>query len=141
MHEQRIEQLNGGSQVTAPGFSAHYASNNANEKRDSRGNFSQNNRGNSSSRGRGRGGRFGGKRLYCQLCTKPSHHAFQCYHRFDQNFVRPNPSNNVTNQPSGVQSQAGQAFIGQFVPNTNHTVSPQGSSYQDFQQQFNTYSL
>ncbi|KAL5748202.1 hypothetical protein ACOSQ2_025499 [Xanthoceras sorbifolium] len=74
MHEQRIEHLSSSSQVTIPGLSANYAANNTGDKKDQRGSHYPTNR--SGSRGRGRGGRYGGRRLYCQLCTKPGHHAF-----------------------------------------------------------------
>ncbi|KAL5751568.1 hypothetical protein ACOSQ2_022075 [Xanthoceras sorbifolium] len=73
MHEQRIESLNSTFQMSINGASTNYASNNNTERRDQHGGSSYNR---NSSRGRGRGGRFGGRRLYCQLCTKPSHHVF-----------------------------------------------------------------
>ncbi|KAL5759323.1 hypothetical protein ACOSQ2_018161 [Xanthoceras sorbifolium] len=72
MHEQRIEQLN--SPNNFGGISANFVTNNAGDKRDHRGGSNYNRGG---QRGRGRGGRFGGRKLYCQLCTKPGHHAFQ----------------------------------------------------------------
>ncbi|KAL5825256.1 hypothetical protein ACOSQ3_021319 [Xanthoceras sorbifolium] len=74
MHEQRIEELN--SPNNFGGHAANYAANNT--RGGIPGGFNRH-----GSRGRGRGGRFGGRKLYCQLCTKPGHHAFQCYHRFD----------------------------------------------------------
>ncbi|KAL5772768.1 hypothetical protein ACOSQ2_012692 [Xanthoceras sorbifolium] len=80
MHEQRIEELNSPNNFGGP--AANYAANNT--RGGNPGGFNR-----SGSRGRGRGGRFGGRKLYCQLCTKPGHHVFQCYHRFDQQFVRP----------------------------------------------------
>ncbi|KAL5745598.1 hypothetical protein ACOSP7_026744 [Xanthoceras sorbifolium] len=83
MHEQRIESLNSTSQVSINGSSANYASNNNAERKDQRGGSSYNRNG---SRIRGKGGRSEGMRPYCQLCTKPGHHTFQCYHRFDQHF-------------------------------------------------------
>ncbi|KAL5861380.1 hypothetical protein ACOSQ4_002676 [Xanthoceras sorbifolium] len=92
MHEQRIEQLN--SPNNFGGISANFVTNNAGDKRDHRGGSNYNRGG---QRGRGRGGRFGGRKLYCQLCTKPGHHAFQCFHRFDQQFVRPQPSHYTNN--------------------------------------------
>ncbi|KAL5822970.1 hypothetical protein ACOSQ4_020870 [Xanthoceras sorbifolium] len=101
MHEQRIEQLNSASQVSIGGASANFASNNHGGNRDQRGGPNYNRNG---PRGRGRGGRNGGRKLYCQLCTKPGHQAFQCYHRFDQHFTRPVPSNNSSNNSS-------QAFV------------------------------
>ncbi|KAL5839812.1 hypothetical protein ACOSQ4_012420 [Xanthoceras sorbifolium] len=77
IHEQRIEELNSSSSFGGP--TANYAATNA--RRGNSGNFNRH-----GSRSRGRGGRFGGRNLYCQLCTKPSHHAFQCFYRFDQQF-------------------------------------------------------
>ncbi|KAL5840728.1 hypothetical protein ACOSQ3_013407 [Xanthoceras sorbifolium] len=56
MHEQRIEELNS-SNSFAP--TANFASNNARDQRGNSG-FNRN-----SSRDRGRGGRSGGKKLYC----------------------------------------------------------------------------
>ncbi|KAL5735557.1 hypothetical protein ACOSP7_030026 [Xanthoceras sorbifolium] len=103
MHEQMIESLNSISQLSIHGASTNYASNNNAERKDQRGgsNYNRN-----SSKGRGKGGRSGGRKLYCQLCTKPGHHAFQCYHRFNQHFQRPNQSNSTS-------SASNQAFIGQ----------------------------
>ncbi|KAL5774750.1 hypothetical protein ACOSP7_012307 [Xanthoceras sorbifolium] len=100
MHEQRIEELNSPNNFGGP--AANYAANNT--RGGNPGGFNR-----SGSRGRGRGGRFGGRKLYCQLCTKPGHHAFQCYHRFDQQFVRPQ-----SHQYNNSQQHAGhQAYIGQ----------------------------
>ncbi|KAL5810747.1 hypothetical protein ACOSQ4_027315 [Xanthoceras sorbifolium] len=75
MHEQRIEELNSPTGFGGP--TANYAANSV--RGGNSGGYNRH-----GSRGRGRGGRFGGRRLYCQLCTKPGHHAFQCFHRFDQ---------------------------------------------------------
>ncbi|KAL5787141.1 hypothetical protein ACOSP7_004090 [Xanthoceras sorbifolium] len=80
MHEQRIEELN--SPTSFGGPTANYAANSV--RGGNSGGYNRH-----GSRGRERGGCFGGRRLYCQLCTKPGHHAFQCFHRFDQQFVRP----------------------------------------------------
>ncbi|KAL5825076.1 hypothetical protein ACOSQ3_021139 [Xanthoceras sorbifolium] len=79
MHEQRIDELNTTNQITFAGASAHFTANHNADKRDQRsgGNFNRN-----GSRGRGRGGRSGGRKLYCQLCTNPGYHAFQCYHSY-----------------------------------------------------------
>ncbi|KAL5807990.1 hypothetical protein ACOSQ3_028681 [Xanthoceras sorbifolium] len=101
MHEQRIEQLNSANQVTLGSVFANFTANNAADKRDQRagGNYNKN-----WSRGRGKSGRSGGRKLYCQLCTKPGHHAFQCYHRFDQHFQRPSPAHS-----------SNKAYIGQIL--------------------------
>ncbi|KAL5813194.1 hypothetical protein ACOSQ3_028144 [Xanthoceras sorbifolium] len=64
MHEQRIEQLNSASQVSIGGASANFASNNHGGNKDQRGGPNYNRNG-----PRGRGGRNGGRKLYCQLCT------------------------------------------------------------------------
>lgn len=50
------------------------------------------NRGGRQGRARGRGrGRFGKSKLYCQLCRKAGHLAFDCYYRHDHSFQRPIP--------------------------------------------------
>ncbi|KAL5799655.1 hypothetical protein ACOSQ4_032539 [Xanthoceras sorbifolium] len=74
MHDQKIEELNSPSSFGGP--TANYAANNA--RRGNSGGFNRH-----GSIGRGREGCFGGRKLYCQLCTKPGHSAFQCFHRFD----------------------------------------------------------
>ncbi|KAL5778583.1 hypothetical protein ACOSQ2_009320 [Xanthoceras sorbifolium] len=132
MHEQRIEQLN--SPNNFGGISANFVTNNAGDKRDHRGGSNYNRGG---QRGRGRGGRFGGRKLYCQQCTKPGHHAFQCFHRFDQQFVRPQPSH-YTNNNSHSAAAPNQAYIGQFSHNSDqqNTVS-QGFHQEAFQPQGN----
>ncbi|KAL5865175.1 hypothetical protein ACOSQ3_002689 [Xanthoceras sorbifolium] len=108
MHEQRIEQLN--SPNNFGGISANFVTNNAGDKRDHRGGSNYNRGG---QRGRGRGGRFGGRKLYCQLCTKPGHHAFQ-----------PQPSH-YTNNNSHSAAAPNQAYIGQSSHNSDqqNTVS------------------
>ncbi|KAL5823033.1 hypothetical protein ACOSQ4_020933 [Xanthoceras sorbifolium] len=78
MHEQRIEQLNSPSNFR--GIFANFATNNAGDRRYHRSGSNYNRGG---QRGRGRGGKFGGRKLYCQLSTKPGHQVFQCFHRFD----------------------------------------------------------
>ncbi|KAL5813122.1 hypothetical protein ACOSQ3_028072 [Xanthoceras sorbifolium] len=115
MHEQRIEELN--SPIGFGGPTANYAANSI--RGGNSGGYNRH-----GSRGRGRGGRFGGRKLYCQLCTKLGHHAFQCFHRFDQQFVRPQPShyNNNTQQSSG-----NQAFIGQTQQHYNQSHNQQFS--------------
>ncbi|KAL5768050.1 hypothetical protein ACOSQ2_014833 [Xanthoceras sorbifolium] len=115
MHEQRIEELN--SPTSFGGPTANYAANSV--RGGNSGGYNRH-----GSRGRGRGGCFGGRKLYCQLCTKPGHHAFQCFHRFDQQFVRPQPSqyNNNTQQSFG-----NQAFIGQTQPHYNQSYNQQFS--------------
>ncbi|KAL5734368.1 hypothetical protein ACOSP7_032229 [Xanthoceras sorbifolium] len=74
IHEQKIEELNSPSSFGGP--TANYAANNA--RRGNSGGFNRH-----GSIGRERGGCFGGRKLYCQLCTKPGHSTFQCFHRFD----------------------------------------------------------
>ncbi|KAL5740224.1 hypothetical protein ACOSQ2_029404 [Xanthoceras sorbifolium] len=132
MHEQRIEQLN--SPNNFGGISANFVTNNAGDKRDHRGGSNYNRGG---QRGRGRGGRFGGRKLYCQLCTKPGHHAFQCFHRFDQQFVRPQPSH-YNNNSSHSAAAPNQAYIGQSSHNSDqqNTIS-QGFHQEAFQPQGN----
>jgi histone deacetylase 1/2 len=66
-------------------------------------------RNSSGSRGRGRNGRGRGRnqagstgnRPTCQLCNKYGHHVFDCWHRFDENFVPAQPQNNPRNDPQG----------------------------------------
>ncbi|KAL5812488.1 hypothetical protein ACOSQ3_027438 [Xanthoceras sorbifolium] len=64
------------------------------------------------------------QKLYYQLCTKPGHQAFQCFHRFDQQFVRPQPSH-YNNNNSRNAAAPNQAYIGQSSQNSDHqnTVS------------------
>ncbi|MED6179907.1 hypothetical protein PIB30_119209 [Stylosanthes scabra] len=58
-------------------------------------------------RGRGRGGRSnrGGRynnnstKLFCQLCNRPGHGAWNCYFRFDQQFESPNANSSQQYQP------------------------------------------
>ncbi|KAL5781788.1 hypothetical protein ACOSP7_006817 [Xanthoceras sorbifolium] len=132
MHEQKIESLNSTSQVSINGASANNASNKNTERRYQRGGSSHNRNG---SRGKGRGGRYVGRRLYCQLCTKPGHHAFQCYHIFDQHFQRPNHPNSTSNTFN-------QAFVGQtqqFYNQGNPTpiMAQQDSPQSNFSMQAN----
>ncbi|KAL5780818.1 hypothetical protein ACOSQ2_011555 [Xanthoceras sorbifolium] len=108
MHEQRIEQLN--SPNNFEGISANFGANNAGDRRDQRGGSNDNRGG---KRGRGRRGRFGGRKLYYQLCTKPGDQAFQCFHRFDQQFVRPQPSQYNNNNSSHSAAAPTQAYFGQ----------------------------
>ncbi|KAL5824811.1 hypothetical protein ACOSQ3_020874 [Xanthoceras sorbifolium] len=72
MHEQRIEQLNSPSNFR--GIFANFATNNAGDRRYHRSGSNYNRGG---QRGRGRGGKFGGRKLYCQLSTKPGHQEVQ----------------------------------------------------------------
>ncbi|KAL5763417.1 hypothetical protein ACOSP7_019681 [Xanthoceras sorbifolium] len=85
VHEQRLEQLNSISSIDASGASAHFVSNSA-PNGNNRGGFTF--RGNNSGRGgRGRGRKWNNNnRISCQLCSKSSHGALQCYRRFDQSW-------------------------------------------------------
>ncbi|KAL5803915.1 hypothetical protein ACOSQ3_030715 [Xanthoceras sorbifolium] len=87
MHEQIIEELNSPTGFGGP--TANYAANSI--RGGNSGGYNRH-----GSRGKGRGGRFGGRKLYCQLCTKPGHHAFQCFHRFNQQFLLLVRHNNTT---------------------------------------------
>ncbi|KAL5758381.1 hypothetical protein ACOSP7_020992 [Xanthoceras sorbifolium] len=123
MHEQRIEELNSPNNFGGP--AANYAANNT--KGGSPGGFNRH-----GSRGRGRGGRFGGRKLYCQLCTKPGHHAFKCYHRFDQQFMRSqSPQYNNSQQHAGHQ-----AYIRQTSQQSGQTSQSIGQGIKQFTQVF-----
>lgn len=97
------------SQPRAPNPSASFGRGNGNS---ARGNFCGGRRG---------GGHFNStNRPQCQVCGKPGHMAWQCYHRFNQSFISPfaaNPQQSFSNSsfprsntPSGY-SQPFQAMV------------------------------
>lgn len=68
--------------------------NNFSESQDSgydKGGRSSRGRGRNNNRGRGRGRYGSGPKPTCQICFKYGHAAFDCWSRFDQNFVQPEP--------------------------------------------------
>ncbi|KAF7805093.1 Retrovirus-related Pol polyprotein from transposon TNT 1-94 [Senna tora] len=81
---------------------------NNNNNNNTRGGF----RGGRGRNGRGgRGNTSGGSRPQCQVCSKVGHMAWQCYYRFDQQFISP--------FSMGVQSPSSSSSSGNFRPNAN----------------------
>lgn len=79
---------------TGSNNSSNYSSNKGeNESEDNRGRGSYRGRGGRNNNGNGRGrGRYGsGPKPTCQICFKYGHDAFNCWSRFDQQFVQPSP--------------------------------------------------
>ena len=109
MHEQRIELLNGPTNMNVGSPSANFVTNNF-RGNSSKGSFNGT-RGGYRGRNRGGNGCFGGRnnqRLHCQLCSKPRHGAWQCYRRFDQQF-QGGPSQNQS-QNGQSHNQSGQTY-------------------------------
>lgn len=86
-------------------------------------------------RGRGRNGR--GDRPTCQLCRKYRHDAFNCWNRFDRNFVQPapppSPNNNQAPRNSQVpqwqQSQSRNFQPSAFVASQQPPLAPMTSEF------------
>lgn len=63
-------------------------------------NFNNRGRGGRNYNGRGRGG----PKPTCQICFKYGHDAFQCWSRFDENFIQPPPPDQNNDAPNAVNS-------------------------------------
>ncbi|KAF7807392.1 Retrovirus-related Pol polyprotein from transposon TNT 1-94 [Senna tora] len=103
--EERIEKFKKDSEAVAPMTAnlvqsqAKGGKQNLSQPVQNKGQFYNNNNNNNNTRGgfrgrgrNGRGGRgnsYGGNRPQCQVCSKVGHMAWQCYHRFDPQFISP----------------------------------------------------
>lgn len=70
-------------------------------------------------RGRGRGRGCAGNRPMCQLCHKYGHDAFNCWYRFDQDFVPPSPP-----PPDASSSQLQNSYQAPPQPQVNYPAQP-----------------
>ncbi|MCI57936.1 hypothetical protein A2U01_0079188, partial [Trifolium medium] len=73
-------------------------------------------------------GNFGGTRPTCQLCNKYGHHVFDCWYRFDENYVPLTPATAPKSDSGSSKDHkdpAPQACTANLARSTQELVIPQ----------------